>query len=1178
MKFILRVIPITCFFTCLFSQLFAQHLQVNELMSVNSTTIYDEEGDTPDWIEIKNSGNNDINLSKFYLSDDSKELKKWQLPDMILSPNEHLIIFASDKNRRQTPVIWNTIIDMGDNWNYIVPNSEPPALWKTNLFDSSGWSTGISGIGYGDDDDNTMIPPSAISLFMITKFSVENVDDLRALWFHMDYDDGFVAYLNGEEIARAGLGAPGSNVIWNQSASSHEALIVNGQAPEGFNCSEFIHLLTQHDNVLAVQVHNIGTGSSDLTSIPFLTIGTSYSGDDLHNSAYINLPVLYPHANFKLSSEGETIYLSSASSVIDSIKFGAIPHGYSFGRSGNDPEDWGFFKSPTPGTLNNTTINYGYAKGVVEFSPKEMFVSSPVQLVLSGAKTGEEIRYTLNGSEPTAMSNLYTSPITIDKNTPVRAAAFIPGGVAGKIASHTYIFDTAPTLPVISIATDSMNLWDNEAGIYVLGDSYENQNPYYGANFWEDWEKPASVEMFDNSGNELFSLNCGIKIFGNWSRAHPQKSLAVFFRNDYGDPELEGVQLFRKKPITKFKSFVLRNSGNDFYQSRFRDVFMTDLVSDMNIDMQASEPLVLYLNGEYWGHMNLREKINEEYLESNHGVEADSVDILENYNSVVEGSNSNYLDLLDFLEKYNISVDKNYNMVSEMIDIENYIDYLVSQIYFANSDWPGNNMKYWRPQTDAGKWRWIIYDTDFGFGLSSSYADNMIDFATEPNGPSWPNPPWSTLLLRQLLQNKNFEKEFINRFADMMNTTFLPVNVSEKIDSIAAILQPEISKHKQRWGTPSLSTWNQEIQKMKTFAQYRLGYVRNHIKQKFTLPANHEVTLSIAPEQAGNIKLNTITIAKNGWKGQYFQDVPITVKAISYNGFKFIGWKVNGVTMVGETIDINITQATNITAIFEENEDDGMTIAINEINYNSPDNYDAGDWIELYNYGNTAIDISGWILKDDDDAHIFPIPENVVLASGGYLVICRYSESFSLVHPYVENYIGEIDFGFSSSGDAVRLYNSDEILVDEVYFTSVLPWTTGPNGTGLTLELINPKYQNNISSSWKSSKDLLGTPGRKNSVATNVKYLAQNADEKLQVYPNPFSATTTIFIERNDFYPLEIRIFSIDGRLVFTNTIANNKFVWDGKSNSGQQLKPGIYVCNIIAEGELFTKKLILTQ
>ena len=1171
--------PVTLLIAGLFFQSNAQSLQINELMSSNSNTIYDEDGDSPDWIEIRNTGDNTVNLSEYYLSDNTDDKMKWQFPDMTLSPQQYLVIFASDKDRAQVPVYWKTLINLGDTWKYVIPTSATAVTWKTETFNDSGWSSGASGIGYGDGDDNTIIPARTLSVFMRYKFSVDDLETIKSMWFHMDYDDGFVAYLNNVEIARAEMGQPGSAVSWNQTASLHEALIYNGQAPQAFDVTDYIHLLKNDGNVLAVEVHNTGAGSSDLTGIPFLTVGSTKPFEQPKVSSYLNLPVLYPHTNFKLSSEGETVYLSTASSVVDSLKFDIIPGGYSYGRNIDEPDKLGFFSEPTPGTPNIGEFLTGFVKGEIEFSPVEMFLSSPTQMVLSGVAEGEEIRFTLDGKEPTSTSTLYTAPVTINKNTPVRARIFAPGGISSKIVSHTYVFDSEPTLPVVSIVTDSLNLWDNETGIYVLGDDYQNENPYFGANFWEDWEKPASIEMFGSDGCSVFSMNCGIKIFGAWSRATSAEITGSIFRKEYGDPVLENVQLFKSKPITEFKSLVFRNAGNDYSWARFRDAFMTDLASKMNNDIATFQPTIVYLNGQYWGHMNMREKINEDYLESNHGVDAGKIDMLEGNGSVLEGSNEKYQELLNFLNQNNMASDQNFEAVSGMMDIDNFIDYELSEIYFNNGDWPGNNIKFWRPQTVDGKWRWLMYDTDFGFGLVNSYTYNTVSFATATNGPSWPNPPWSTLVLRKLLENDSFKNKFINRFADMMNSTFVAESVTDRIDSIANIIRPEIQNNYQRWGTPSLSSWNGNVQAMKTFGTQRVTYIRNFIKQQFSLPASQAIRVSASPSYAGIIQLNTLTLSGKLWSGQYFQDIPITLTAYSYKGYKFKEWKINGVAMLDKTIQLNIDKSTAIEAVFEESYDDGKTIAINEINYNSPENDNPGDWVEIYNWGHSDIDISGWTLKDDDDAHAFVIPENTVLKSNDYLVLCRSSGEFSVIFPDVTNYVGDFDFGLGSAGDAVRLYDAMGILVDEVYFGSESPWVTEPNGNGPTLELRHFTYDNSKADSWKSSLVYLGTPGRENSITTDVQDIADNLQQKkLKIYPNPFSNETLITWENNNYAPMEIRIFTMDGRLVYRNTVSNGELVWDGTSDNHQRLNPGIYICNVQSEGKYYTEKLVLTQ
>ena len=540
MNLIKRILPVfLLLFFC--SEVKSQNLKINELMSSNRNVVYDEDGETPDWIEILNTGNTTVNLADYYLSESKSNLLKWQFPEFILEPGKPFLVYASGKDKKQVPIRWNTIIDMGYTWKYLVPTSEPAATWKTSGFNDTSWKSGPSGFGFGDNDDNTILPNGTVSVFIRTTFNLADVDKIGALWLHMDYDDGFVAYLNGTEIARAGLGAPGTPVTYKTSPYSHEATIYQRLEPEAFDLSDKINLLKPAGNVLAIQIHNSGAGSSDMSGTPFLTVGyVSNNSTPLASSQYFKMPVLYPHTSFKLSSTGETVSITNKNgSVSDSISYGVIPAGFSYGRNINELSKWGYFYEPTPGNLNTTTLVTEVVKSNIVFSINEMFLSSPKRLSFSGIAEGETIRFTLDASDPDENSPEFRGPIDINKNMVVRARAFKPGAAPGKIASRTYIFDAKPTLPVVAITTDSMNLWDNETGIYVLGDSYENSNPYFGANFWEDWEKPAGIEMTGKDGNRIFSLNCGIKIFGAWSRARPQKSLAVFFRNEYGDPSLE---------------------------------------------------------------------------------------------------------------------------------------------------------------------------------------------------------------------------------------------------------------------------------------------------------------------------------------------------------------------------------------------------------------------------------------------------------------------------------------------------------------------------------------------------------------------------------------------------------------------------------------------------------------
>lgn len=1156
----------------------AQDLKISELMSSNRETISDDYNEYPDWFELINIGESPLNLVDYFVSDKKDNLLRWQFPEIILEPNNPLVVFASGNDQKRIPNNWIPLITDGDVWNYIIPNSTMTMDWKDVTFDDSEWNSGESGIGFGDNDDRTQIPEGSISVFMRKTFMLTELDSLHSLFFHIDFDDSFVAYLNGTEIARMNIGKNKDTVSYDQRASDqHEAQIILGGKPEKFDITRFIDSLQIGENVLAVQVHNISNSSSDFSAIPFLTAAFNnpvQTTKAVHD--YLELPEMFSHTNFKLSSSGESLYLTyKDGQIVDSLNFDKIPSGYSFGRKNSTSSEIGYLTPPTPGEINVSTVFTEKVESQISFSTDQTFFNDPFQLEMTGAEENEVIRYTLNGDEPTANSEKYVGAVNVSQNTIIRANIFRDGALPGFSVSKVFIFDNRPELPVISVSSDTKDLWDNETGMYVLGSDYEEEMPHYGANYWENWEKPAAIEMINKDGVQMFSANCGIKIFGGWSRTQGQKSLSVFFRNEYGTSKIENVKLFESKPITEFSSLVLRNGGNDGTFGRMRDGMMTSLVRNLNTDIPAYQPTVLYLNGEYWGMINLREKINEEFLESNHGVDADSVDLLQWNASIIEGSNGHYVDFISFLEQKDSIMNADLDTIAEWIDVENYIDYQLSQIYFNNRDWPGNNIKYWRPQTPDGKWRWIIFDTDFGFNIyrDDDHVLNTLEFALAEDGPNWPNPPWSTFIFRKLLGNKTFRHRFINRYADILNTTFQPDKVLHHIDSLSSQIESEMAGHVQKWQYPW--NWQKSIQNMKTFAERRTNYVRAHIKNEFDLKNMRYIRTSIFPYDKGTIKLNTIEISDKNWEGLYYEDIPINLTAKPKQGYKFLRWMVGSSVSTDKSIELNLLSSVDVRVFFEEDDSDGNSVVINEINYNSSEQYDAGDWIELYNWGKQDIDISAWFIKDNNDEHIFIIPDGTMLRSSEYLVICRDSAGFTNVHSNVSNYIGAFNFGLGSSGDAVRLFDKYENLVDEVVFSSTDPWPAEPNGSGNTLELRQYFHDNLNSEFWRSSLSDLGTPGKENSVTTGMSNIENHASADIKVFPNPSNENVRFQTNSLDSEILTIMLYSLDGKCVYKNDVNNFYFDWDGKNMNGNAVKPGLYFCKIQTNNQIITRKII---
>ncbi|MDP5957276.1 MAG: chitobiase/beta-hexosaminidase C-terminal domain-containing protein, partial [Candidatus Marinimicrobia bacterium] len=542
----------------------AQSVQFNEIMSSNGATIYDEDGDTPDWIELYNSGDNNINLNGHGITDDPSDPFKWVFPNIEISPQDYILLFASEKDRREWVPHWETIIDWGDNWHYLLGNHEPPNNWNQQNFNDAGWLNGPSGFGYGDEDDATVVNP-VMSLYVRHEFNVNNFESILKILLHVDYDDAFVAYINGEEIARANIGTPGVPPPYNQGADSwREAEMYQGGAPDEYMIDSVQSLLQNGSNVIAIQVHNFNIESSDLTLIPFLTLGLTNPPDNADGmSEYLDISNVLLHTNFKITASGETLMLSnSGGTVMDSIYTGVMLSDISRGRQPDGDPSWLFFGEPTPESANITTGFLGVLEPPTVSQAGGPF-SSPGYIAIESNIPDAVLYYTLDGSYPNIQATLYTDPIYAASNTVIRAVATKPGWLNSKPITHSYLFDYDGILPIISLSTDPEHFWDNDSGIYVMGPNASTDFPYFGANFWQDWERPIHIELFEPNGELGFSIDGGVKIYGNYSRANPQKSLSIFARGMYGYPEIN-YQVFPDKNIDQFEAIVLRNSGNDW--------------------------------------------------------------------------------------------------------------------------------------------------------------------------------------------------------------------------------------------------------------------------------------------------------------------------------------------------------------------------------------------------------------------------------------------------------------------------------------------------------------------------------------------------------------------------------------------------------------------------------------
>jgi len=884
------------------------------------------------------------------------------------------------------------------------------------------------------------------------------------------------------------------------------------------------------------------------------------------------------HTNFKISASGEEVVLSDATGkIVDLIFVPASESDVSYGRSSDGANTW-IFQEPTPGTENSGEAILDYSDAVLA-SVSGGFYQSPVTVELTAGNA--KIYYTIDGSDPDSTAMEYLSPIEISDITVIRAVSYKENHRPSLIMYETYFIGVESDLPVVSLISDPYNLFDHNYGIYADGPGWTPNAPHHGANFWKDWERPAHVQFFDDNKNLGFSEDCCLEIYGAYTRSFAQKSFSVKFKDPYNSSALE-YKLFPDFDLEVFKAFILRNSGNDFQYTHFRDAMQQLLIRDLDIDYLEYRPAVTYINGEYWGIYNIREKINEHYIGNRHGVDPDNIDMLEGNMEVIHGDTEHYAQLVDFLSNNDMNTEEAYELINNYIDLDNCLLYWAAQAYYNNQDWPANNVKIWRERSTAGKWRWILYDLDFGYNLyeTTGQSEDHIYYIfsgveTRPGS----NPPWSTLVPRKLVENDRIKIQFINLMADLLNTNFKSEKVVSLIDQMAAHIAGDSPKHREKWGIWDW-TYNDHINRMKNFANERPGYIRGFMDDFFQCGSESKLTISAT--EGGKVKLNTLTLEsdKMPWSGSYFLNVPVELTAIPAKGYKFDGWS-QASTSVEKNITLSLSRSTRIMANFSPDTSEVMAVVINEINYNSADDFESGDWVELYNPSEESVDISNWYFSDSDQSHKYFFENDKILAPGEYLVVVADAAAFKACFPGVNNFVGETGFGLSGSGEFIKLVDNYGEIVDSLTYDDKSPWPEDADGDGATLELIDPENDNSLAESWRAS-DNHGTPGEKNSVTTGIDqetgksiptefFLSQN-------YPNPFNPVTTIqyLVPKNSYVTL--KVYDLTGKEVATLlekncTAGKYRALFDGS-----ELSSGIYFYILKAGGSAYTQKMILLK
>jgi len=527
------------------------------------------------------------------------------------------------------------------------------------------------------------------------------------------------------------------------------------------------------------------------------------------------------------------------------------------------------------------------------------------------------------------------------KGTPVRAVAVKENDhrrTISPIATNTYFIGHRDefSLPIIAITVPEKDLFDYDEGIFVAGKDYDDfllkGKDVKGAKHQRpaNWKRrgtdklAANIEIYEQS-EDLAIINTPIltNIHGNSTRSARNTSFRLYPSGKRGLSHA----FFDDGQLTGFRRINLRNSGNggDAY---FKDAVIHRILSGLAFGVQKYEPQIAFLNGEYYGILNARERRDGIYLEHNYGVEQDKIDLIKDNQKAQIGDIEHWDAFIALIDDMNAESDDFYEDVGHLIDIKSFIDFYGSSIYLSRGDWPSNNNAYWRSTqqqsvlTGDGRWRWLLYDAD---DAMSSTDYNRLKFATKKGGTTWPNPDWATKPLRTLLKNPEIRNQFIIRLADLINSTFVPERIIEFIREAKSGIEKEMPRHIDRWKVPrSMNRWRQHIDSLVDFAKKRPAIQRQHLQEFFDLGDLYTLDINVVLEDANGhqtpmdkgaiIRLNTLTLGVSDdelqkpvaasaratnmekylalpWSGEYFAGMPIELSVEPRAGYKFERWE-----------------------------------------------------------------------------------------------------------------------------------------------------------------------------------------------------------------------------------------------------------------------------------------------
>ena len=782
-------------------------LIMNEYIANNDYSITDADKERSAWVELKNTSGETINVKNYSLTDDENEPDKWTFPDLEIAPGELRVVFLSGKDK----VAANGEIHA----NFKIKKGENLMLMNTarTVLDAVKVEEGTIGKSVGR--------------------SAQSSDTWSFL---------FVPTPGGENTSLAAEAADDTDYM--PSLRINEVKTSSGGKADDADVFDWIELYNDGEDTVDLTGYGLSDSKDELYKFKF-------DGTTLGPGEYViiecrNSEAKYS-ADFALAASGDDVYLTDTKgSIIDHMNTGVQTGGMSAGRAEGQGFEKVLFKTPSKGQRNGNDFYTGYASEP-EFSAQGGYTEQGTQVsIING--DGADIYYTTDGSVPTESSQKYSSPVTISETTTLRARSFSNGKLASTTATENYIVDSnRHTIPVVCISMNPDDLLGETNGIYAKGAGYDwddgdgSDYTHSKANYWQDWEREMNFEFFEADGTKGVDFDAGIKIFGQFSREQGQKSFSVHLRGKYGQSSVT-YPFFRDYDVTTFSSLVLRSSGQDWQRTKILDAFVGQIEKGVtDLDYMEYRPVALYINGSYWGLYNLREKQNEDYVVNHYGdegAEKGNVTILKADTRPQVGSRDEWKAMLEYLKATDMSTADAQAYVEERVNVKNYMEWVILEAFSANTD-TGNKRKF---KYEGGKWKWMLFDTDWAFQKDGYANNNYLGAFADPNGHG-AGKAFSTRMMQAVMNNPNWRKQFVELCAERINTTFTDERMDAIVDAMAAEIADEIDRNNterdqntyDKWKSLTKEEWEQNIDDLKETVHARRRQLIKELQSTFGL-------------------------------------------------------------------------------------------------------------------------------------------------------------------------------------------------------------------------------------------------------------------------------------------------------------------------------------------------------